>query len=82
MKRKFDSLFGCYIYNKRIAIVEPVFANLKNKGLSRFILRGKTKMSTQWKSFALVHNIENRPRDARVVARNRRDARFLLVPRG
>lgn len=29
MKRKFDTLFGRFIYNKRIAIVEPVFANLR-----------------------------------------------------
>ena len=58
MKRKFDTLFGHYIYNKRIAIVEPVFANLKNKGLRRFTLRGKTKVDTQWKLFTLVHNIE------------------------
>ncbi len=58
MKRKFDTLFGRYIYNKRIAIVEPVFGNLKNKGLRRFTLRGKTKVDTQWKLFALVHNIE------------------------
>ena len=58
MKRKFDTLFGRYIYSKYIAIVESVFANLKNKGLRRFTLRGKTKVSTQWKLFALVHNIE------------------------
>jgi hypothetical protein len=31
MKRKFDTLFGQFIYNKRIAIMEPVFGNLKNK---------------------------------------------------
>ncbi len=28
MRRKFDTLFGRFIYNKRIAIVEPVFGNL------------------------------------------------------
>jgi hypothetical protein len=32
MRHKFDTLFGRFIYNKRIAIVEPVFGNLKNKG--------------------------------------------------
>jgi len=46
------------IYNKRIAIVEPVFGNLKNKGMDRFTLRGKTKVNTQWRMFSLVHNIE------------------------
>ena len=58
MRRKFDTLFGRFIYNKRIAIVEPVFANLKNKGMSKFTLRGKTKVNTQWQLFSLVHNIE------------------------
>jgi hypothetical protein len=58
MKRKFDTLFGRFIYNKRIAIVEPVFGNLKNKGMDRFTLRGKNKVNTQWQLFSLVHNIE------------------------
>jgi Transposase DDE domain len=58
MKRKFDTLFGRFIYNKRIAIVEPVFGNLKNKGMDRFTLRGKKKVNTQWQLFSLVHNIE------------------------
>jgi transposase len=58
MKRKFDTLFGRFIYNKRIAIVEPVFGNLKNKGMNRFTLRGKKKVNTQWQLFSLVHNIE------------------------
>ena len=58
MKRKLDTLFRRSIYNKRIAIVEPVFVNLKNKGMMRFTLRGKTKVNTQRKLFALVHNIE------------------------
>ena len=58
MRRKFDTLFGRFIYNKRIAIVEPVFGNLKNKGMDRFTLRGKKKVNTQWQLFSLVHNIE------------------------
>jgi transposase len=48
MRRKFDTIFGRFIYNKRIAIVEPVFGNLKNKGMDRFTLRGKKKVNTQW----------------------------------
>jgi hypothetical protein len=38
--------------------VEPVFGNLKNKGLDRFTLRRKKKVNTQWQLFSLVHNIE------------------------
>ena len=41
------------------ATVEPVFGNLcYNKGLTRFTLRGRTKVDGQWKLFCLVHNIE------------------------
>ena len=58
MRRKFDTLFGRFIYNQRIAIVEPVFGNVKNKGIDRFTLRGKKKVKTQWQLFSLVHNIE------------------------
>jgi hypothetical protein len=58
MKRKIDSPLGRLIYGRRIATVEPVFANLQNKGMRRFTLRGKGKVSTQWKLFTLVHNVE------------------------
>jgi transposase len=58
MKRKFDTVIGRFTYNQRIAIVEPVFANLQNKGMRRFTLRGKDKVDAQWKLFTLVHNIE------------------------
>lgn len=58
MKRKFDTLYGRFVYNKRIAIVEPVFGNLRNKGMDRFTLRGQKKVNTQWQLFSLVHNIE------------------------
>ena len=40
MKRKIDSTLGRWIYGRRIATVEPVFANVRNKGMQRFTLRG------------------------------------------
>jgi hypothetical protein len=47
------------IYSKRLAIIEPVFANIRaRKRLDRFTLRTKTKVNVQWMLFALVHNIE------------------------
>ena len=58
MKRKIDSPLGRLIYGRRIATVEPVFANLQNKGMRRFTLRGRGKVSTQWRLVTLVHNIE------------------------
>jgi hypothetical protein len=59
MKRRLDSEEGRRHYARRIAIVEPVFANLRhNKRLDRFTLRGRHKVDTQWKLYCLVHNIE------------------------
>lgn len=58
MRWKFDTPFGRHLYSKRMGTVEPVFANLQNKGMRRFTLRGQHKVNTQWKLFTLVHNIE------------------------
>ena len=46
-------------YSKRMATVEPVFANLRhNKQPNRFTLRTQPKVNTQWTLYCLVHNIE------------------------
>lgn len=59
MKHRVDSDQGRTIYSHRMSVVEPVFGNLgSNKGLSRFSLRGKTKVQGQWQLYCLVHNIE------------------------
>ena len=59
MVEKIDTEPGRRIYPQRLAIVEPVFANIRsNKRLYRFTLRGKIKVNTQWLMFCLVHNIE------------------------
>jgi transposase len=57
MRDKIDSAYGKYIYSKRMQMIEPVFANLKNKGLRRFSFRGKIKVDIQWKLYAIIHNI-------------------------
>lgn len=42
-----------------VATVEPMFGSLRyNKCLSRFTLRGKTKVDGQFKLYAMMHNIE------------------------
>ena len=47
------------LYSRRIATVEPVFANIRHhKRMSRFTLRDTAKVSTQWQLYCLVHNIE------------------------
>lgn len=59
MKARIDTPEGRAQYGARFGVVEPVFGNLcYNKGLTRFTLRGRTKVDGQWKLFCLVHNIE------------------------
>lgn len=59
MKRRVDSDQGKQIYSQRMAVVEPVFANIgMNKGLNRFSLRGRRKVQGQWQLYCMVHNIE------------------------
>ncbi|HEY6878241.1 MAG TPA: transposase, partial [Polyangiales bacterium] len=65
MRWKFDTPRGREIYSRRMGTVEPVFANLQNKGMRRFTLRGRKKVDAQWQLFTMVHNIEK-------IARRRR----------
>ncbi|MBW1863134.1 MAG: transposase, partial [Deltaproteobacteria bacterium] len=59
MVQKIDTEEGRNIYHQRIAIVEPVFANIKcMKRLDRFTLRGKIKVNIQWVLYCMVHNME------------------------
>jgi len=59
MADKIDSKRGRKIYNRRMAIVEPVFGNIRFiKRLDRFTLRGKIKVNIQWLLYCMVHNIE------------------------
>jgi hypothetical protein len=58
MAEKIDTEKGRDIYHQRIAIAEPVFADIKyGKGLDRFTLRGKIKVNIQWVLYCMVHNI-------------------------
>jgi transposase len=59
MIAKIDTEGGRKVYPHRMAIVEPVFANIRtNKRLDRFTLRGKIKVNIQWLLYCMVHNIE------------------------
>jgi transposase len=58
MKNKIDTPQGRSRYSQRLAIVEPVFANIcSTLGLRRFSLRGNAKVDAQWKLFCIVHNL-------------------------
>ena len=59
MLEKIDTEPGHRIYPQRLAIVDPVFANIRsNKRLDRFTFRGKIKVHIQWLMYCLIHNIE------------------------
>jgi transposase len=59
MVKKIESEKGRKIYPQRIAIVEPVFANIRvHKRMDKFNLRGKIKVNIQWLLYCMVHNIE------------------------
>jgi transposase len=58
MAAKVDSEKGRKIYPLRLAIVEPVFANIRtHKRMNRFTLRGKIKVNIQWLLYCMVHNM-------------------------
>jgi transposase len=59
MIAKIDTPEAREIYGQRLAIVEPVFGNLRSqKRLDRFTLRGRIKVNIQWMLYCMVHNIE------------------------
>ena len=58
MKLKLSTARGRELYGRRLGTVEPVFANIQNKGMRRFTLRSRRKVNAQWQLFAMVHNIE------------------------
>jgi transposase len=58
MAGKIDTEKGRKVYPRRIAIAEPVFANIRtHKRLDHFTLRGKVKVNIQWLLYCMVHNI-------------------------
>jgi transposase len=59
MLEKIESDTGRQIYPQRMAIVKPVFANIRaRKRMDWFTLRGKIKVNIQWLLYCMVHNIE------------------------
>jgi len=59
MIAKIDTPAAREIYGQRLAIVEPVFGNIRSqKRLDRFTVRGRIKVNIQWLLYCMVHNIE------------------------
>lgn len=58
MIEKFDTDEGRFKYSRRMGIVEPVFANIRNTfRFRKFLLRSCAKVDVQWKLISIVHNI-------------------------
>lgn len=57
MRSKLQSPQGEALYRRRKAIVEPVFGQLKMRGLGRLSLRGMAKARGEWALMALSHNL-------------------------
>ena len=59
MIARIDTDAGKRKYEKRLGMVEPVFANIRiHKRMDRFTLRGSIKVNIQWLLYCMVHNIE------------------------
>jgi len=57
MERKLRTKRGKRIYKKRGQSVEPVFGQHVNRGLDRFLLRGKKGAQAEWSLFSATHNL-------------------------
>ena len=79
MRQKIDTPEARRVYARRLAIVEPVFANLRsNKRLDRFTYRGKEKVGVQWLLYCLVHNLEKIAHYSRKYGPKRSETRLRL----
>ena len=57
MARKLPTKHGRAPYRLRQKVVEPVFGQIKNKGLVRFLLRGTDQCHDEWQLHCLGHNL-------------------------
>jgi transposase len=58
MGQKLRTAAGKALYAARKQIVEPVFGQIKSaRGIRRFLLRGREKVSAEWQLICLTHNL-------------------------
>jgi transposase len=57
MERKLLTKKGREIYQRRGSSVEPVFGQIKNRGLGQLLLRGLEKAKGEWMLICLSHNL-------------------------
>lgn len=57
-RRKLSTIRGRTIYAERKTIVEPVFGQIKQaRGFRQFLLRGITKVKSEWSLICTTHNL-------------------------
>jgi hypothetical protein len=58
MRRLLATDFGGELYAKRQGMIEPVFAHTKfNRGMGRFLWRGRAACRSEWRLIAATHNL-------------------------
>lgn len=57
MERRLLTQAGRKIYKQRGSTIEPVFGQMHERGLNRFLLRGDENAGAEWNLFCTTHNI-------------------------
>jgi Transposase DDE domain len=58
MRHVLASPLGKQLYRKRMQTIEPVFGHTRhNRGVTRFLRRGRTAVRTEWRLLMMTHNL-------------------------
>jgi transposase len=58
MRHVLASTLGEQLYRKRMQTIEPVFGHTRhNRGVTRFLRRGRTAVRTEWRLLMMTHNL-------------------------
>ena len=58
MRYVLASTLGEQLYRKRMQTIEPVFGHTRhNRGVTRFLRRGRTAVRTEWRLLMMTHNL-------------------------
>jgi transposase len=58
MRTVLGSEHGRGLYRRRIQMIEPVFGHTKhNRGVARFLRRGRSAVRTEWRLLMMTHNL-------------------------
>jgi IS5 family transposase len=57
MRKRLATKAGREIYKQRSTTVEPVFGQMYERGLNRYLLRGVRKVRAEWSLWCTTHNL-------------------------